>query len=182
MAKHLLGWAVTAAVLTGCAPSRVAVTPDPSWVGRVGVEDMTRTVATMARIELGENESFQLPLAEEFTLPVYPESLLALRLSPQAVCLRVSVDEEGAVMSTAPIVQAPDCKGPDAVDSRFFEAAAAATSSWRFDPAFRCVFPKGEKPGDMGCLGGREVPQAVSLAYRFVFEQQDGRGSVRMMN
>jgi hypothetical protein len=53
---------------------------------------------------------------------------------------------------------------------------------WRFDPAFRCVFPEGVRPAPGVCSGTgvEEIPQAVSLVYRFVFEQRDGRGNVRM--
>lgn len=78
-----------------------------------------------------------------------------------------------------PMSAVTDC--PADADRRFISAAQAAVRSWRFDPAFRCVFPPDRKPNANACYEpGVEVqPQAISLTYRFVFEQIDGRGTVR---
>ena len=168
-------------LIAGCATS----TPEPAFAsirsGDVGAIDITRRAAFPARVELARNETFQMPLAERGNaLPLYPEALLAERLPAQHVCLRVSVDTDGSVMSSAPMVAVPDCPSPGVVDPLFFAAAEVTVTGWRFDPAARCTF-EGGKPADAdGCIGASKVPQAVSLAYRFVFEQKEGRGMVRI--
>lgn len=170
-------------LLAGCASTRESSIEEASRAGSVGVTDITQGVATDARMVLAANESFLMPLDErDNQVPDYPASLLAKRLPPQAVCLRVSIGSNGWVMASAPIVEAPDCLGPDAIDPAFFDAAIDAVATWRFDPALRCIFPtvKAKENVEASCSGGQEVPQAVSLAYRFVFEQHDGRGAVRV--
>ena len=67
------------------------------------------------------------------------------------------------------------------VDRRFLDAARDAVLGWHFDAAFRCEYPSDAARIREDCSGGRETPQAVSLAYRFIFEQRDGRGSVRLL-
>ncbi|MFC3551080.1 hypothetical protein ACFOLC_08610 [Lysobacter cavernae] len=169
-------------MLAGCAITPV-MQDDPSRAGNVGVTDITRFVPANARIVLAENETFLVAIDDAANAPpVYPEALLARQLPPRTVCLSVGIAEDGQVISSTPVDQSPDCPGPDAVEAAFFAAAAQAVQGWRYDPALRCVFPDAMTKADANasCSGGREVAQAVSLAYRFVFEQRDGRGSVRM--
>jgi hypothetical protein len=169
------------ALVSACAstPQRAA-----SPTGQVGVSEVDSAVPTETRMTLAQNQTFQapLPLTGNAT-PDYPVELLAQRLPPQALCLRVSIDEQGAVSDTVPVATGPDCPEIERVAPAFFEAAQAAASSWRFDPAFRCIYPEGTTPDPQGgCWGEgvREEAQAVSLAYRFVFEQVGGKGTVRL--
>lgn len=171
------------AVLVGCAtqPTVDAAAQDASVYGQVAARSIDKLVEPTQRLQLAANESFEMPLAERGNaLPRYPEALLARRLPPQAVCLNVAIDASGAVSGSSPLTQPPRCAGPDAIDPAFYEAAAQAVRQWRFDPAFRCVYPGTKPVGEQGCVTGREVPQAISLAYLFVFEQRDGRGVVRL--
>ena len=166
---------VVGVLLAGCmtAPTR----------GQVGVNEVDSAVAPEARMTLADNETFQPPLpASDNALPIYPEAMLVHRLPPQAVCVRVSIDEAGAVSATAPIIAGPDCTSQENAAAAFYDAAQITAASWHFDPAFRCVYPKKMKPRDHGCWGDdvKEVPQAVSLIYRFLFEQVDGKGAVRV--
>lgn len=167
-------------MLAACATTPVDVVPAAQRNGDVGVEDLTATIAPASRIELAQHENFLPPLpAPDNPAPVYPPDQLARRLPPQAVCLRVSVDEDGRVASSAPLVSPPDCVEAGVDAQPFLAAARAAVSAWQYDPAVRCVFEQAPKPDYPTCVGARETPQAVSLTYRFVFEQQDGRGTVR---
>lgn len=153
--------------------------------GQVGVSEVDAAAPTEARRPLAENEGFMNPLPSAANeLPRYPESMLAHHLPPQAVCVRVSIDEKGKVSATAPIGAGPDCPAASNAAMPFYEAAQAATATWRYEPAFRCIFPKRVKAPRSGCLGDKfkEVPEAVSLVYRFVFEQNDGQGAVRLLN
>ena len=172
-------------LLSGCA-QQVHMTraePPPQRDGEVGVSEITALVPVAARMVIADTETFFMPLARhDNALPAYPAALLAQRLPPQSACLRVSIDGAGTVMEAAPIEQPPDCpgSGADEVDARFFAAAEAAARHWQFDPAVRCEYPNLQAQKSQDCSGGRETPQAVSLAYRFVFEQRDGHGSVRL--
>ena len=170
-------------LVSGCAQQgRMTRAPSPlPRDGAVGVSEITARVPVAARMQIADTETFFMPLAShDNVLPAYPAALLAQRLPPQSACLRVSIDGAGAVMDTAPVEQPPDCPGTGAADARFFAAAAAAARQWLFDPAVRCEYPNPQAQQARDCTGGRETPQAVSLAYRFVFEQRDGRGSVRL--
>lgn len=171
--------------LTGCASAPAPLDALSSTrTGAVGVREITEAVPASGRLRLSQHETFQMPLAEKaLALPDYPEALLVQRLPPQVVCLRVGIGATGTVMGTWPSLGVAGCPSPNEVDVRFHEAAVAATAHWHFDPAFRCVYPDAAakaRADGLGCMGGREIPQAVTVAYRFVFEQQDGRGTVRL--
>lgn len=157
----------------------------PPLFAQVGVSEVDAAVPANSGRALAENETFMKPLpSADNAMPQYPDSMLQHRLPPQAVCVRVSIDEKGGVSATAPIGVGPDCPAEANAASAFYDAAQAAAATWRYEPAFRCIFPKHTKAPRSGCLGERvkEVPEAVSLVYRFVFEQTDGKGAVRLLN
>ena len=163
-------------VLAGCVTA-------PPLQGQVGVQEVDSAVPAETRMTLADNELFIRPLpSADNDMPQYPTNMLVHRLPPQAVCLRVSIDSAGSVLSTSPVVQTPHCPGQETVDAAFFASAAQATAGWHFEPALRCVFPDVQtRENTYGSCGGfPETAEAVSLTYRFVFEQKDGRGSVRM--
>ena len=181
-AGTLAGSLVVSLAVAACAtsPSEPPATGQ-TRSGEVGVEDLTATIAPSARMMLADNENFLPPLPVPGNPPpVYPPELLTQHLPPQVVCLRVSIDEAGAVTTSAPLVQLPDCAAPDAATEPFLVAARNTLAGWRYDPAVRCSYEQSPKPDYPTCVGASETPQAISLTYRFVFEQQDGRGSVRM--
>lgn len=170
-----------AALVCACA-APVRAPSDPLPTGQVGFAEVDSAVPSETRLVLADNESFQPPLPDAGNAaPDYPATLLERRLPPQTVCLRLSIDEHGAVTDTAPVDQGPDCNTGMDLESAFYAAAADAVMHWRFEPAFRCIFPEDRTP-DTACgfEGTREVPQAVSLVYRFVFEQVEGHGRVRI--
>ncbi|HEU0305802.1 MAG TPA: hypothetical protein VFR30_02405 [Lysobacter sp.] len=177
----LAGALIVLLVVAGCATAPSEAPSAEARSGEVGLQDLTATIAPSARMTLAANENFLPPLPEPGNPPpAYPADLLAQQLPPQVLCLRVSIDEAGAVAAVAPLVHLPDCAEPDAVARLFLEVARHTLAGWRYDPAVRCTFEQAAKPDYPTCVGARETPQAVSLTYRFVFEQQDGRGSVRM--
>ncbi|MGO1068620.1 hypothetical protein [Lysobacter sp. CA199] len=167
--------------LAGCATTAPQPLVDPGLSGAVGVRSIDKLMPSTDRMQLADNETFQMPLAEAGnSVPAYPSELLAHRLPPQTVCLRVAIGADGRVMDSQPIDDAKaGCPGGSGHDPRFIEAARTAAAQWRFDPAFRCVYP-GPKPDEQGCVTGTEEAVAVSLAFSFVFEQQGGKGSVRI--
>ena len=147
---------------------------------QVGVDEVS--AAAPDRIVLGENERFQppLPLAGN-PMPDYPAALLEKGLPKQTVCVLVSVDIEGNATGWHPVSEGPDCPAPGNAETMFFEAAAAATAQWKFEPAFLCVFDYKPKPKEhCGGEDTHEEAQAVSVVYRFTFEVNNGLGAVRL--
>ena len=169
-------------MLAGCTHTPATVEDERApRAGDVGVTEITSSVPAAGRMVMAGSETFFMPMAShDNALPSYPQALLAQRLPPQTVCLRVSIDSAGAVMDATRLARPPDCPGSNDVYAPFFAAAAAAARTWHFDPAVRCEYPNLQAQQREDCTGGRETPQAVSLTYRFVFEQRDGRGFVRM--
>ncbi len=180
MSRHLGIGLTIAVLLSACTAPSPRPSPAPS--GQVGYELADAAIQAGSRLQLAANESFQPPLpTADNAPPMYPDELLARRLPPQAVCLRVAIDERGQVFNTALVDLGVDCSGTLDRDPAFQDAAIAAALRWRFEPAFRCVFPEGRTPeAACGTHGTQEVPQPVSLVYRFVFEQDDGQGRVRI--
>lgn len=140
------------------------------------------TAAQGDRLVMADNESFLLPLDDRKNVhPSYPQDLLARRLSPRTVCLRVGIDEKGAVIVVAGAPASEFCV-MDA-EPEFLAASEAAARTWRFDPALRCVFrnAKDKERAHASCDGGKSVPQAVTLVYRIRFEQVDGQPKVHVI-
>jgi len=172
-----------AMLLAGCATHSPVANDDAARAGQVGMREISGMIAQPSRVTLAPNESFLVPVEDDANaMPAYPDVLLSRALPPQAVCMSVAVDRDGTVMSSAPAVAPPACPGTDAVDPAFFATVQRTLEHWRYDPALRCVFPDARtKDETVGSCGGyTEIPEAVTLTYRFVFEQNDGRGSVRM--
>lgn len=135
------------------------------------------------RAKLADNEGFQTAFPKAGNpMPVYPEELLDQRLGPQYVCLNVDVSKTGAVSATIPSFGSPGCPTREAApDARFIQSAMSTLRGWHFEPAFRCVFGKHQTPHPQ-CLDEyeEEIPQAVRLAFRVVYENGNGRPRVRV--
>lgn len=136
------------------------------------------------RVVLASHESFLMPVGDLANqTPIYPAARLADRLPRREVCLRLAVAEDGSVFALDDVTGADGCKVQGGVEADFVDSAMHAARTWRFEPAVRCVFANAEEKAaatNTGCAGAREIPQAVSLHYRFVFEQDEGRGAVRL--
>ncbi|HZX76695.1 hypothetical protein [Lysobacter sp.] len=174
-------WILSTVLLAGCATQAPVAKEDPTRSGQVGMNEISALIPQPSRMELADNESFLMPIEDDANpMPAYPEALLSQRLPLQVVCVRVGVDRDGGVLSSAPAVAPPNCPAPS--DPAFFEAVRGAVAGWRYDPALRCVFPDAKTKNDTegSCGGHTEIREAVTLTYRFMFEQKDGRASVRM--
>lgn len=142
----------------------------------------TATASQGDRMVLADNESFLMPLDDMKNVhPSYPQSLLGLHLPPRTVCLRVGIDEKGAVTVVARAPASEFCA--TSAEPEFLAASEAAAKTWKFDPALRCVFrnAKDKERAVASCDGGKGVPQAVTLVYRFRFEQVDGTPKVHVI-
>jgi hypothetical protein len=134
------------------------------------------------RMVLADNESFLMPLDDmKNAHPSYPQDLLGKQLPPRTVCLRVGIDEKGAVTVVAKAPASEFC-ATDA-EPQFLAASETVAKTWKFDPALRCVFRnvKDKERAVASCDGGKGIPQAVTLVYRFRFEQVDGKPAVHVI-
>ncbi|WP_397573324.1 hypothetical protein [Silanimonas sp.] len=133
-------------------------------------------------LQLTDKQTFLLPIDEPGNrLPAYPAEVLAQQQVPsRAICMRVDIDEEGAVSYTGPLVREPECPAVTELSKQFVDVSVAALSSWRFEPAVVCTFrtKDAKEAAGMSCEGGREKPQATSLTFRLLFNQVDGKGVV----
>lgn len=142
----------------------------------------TAPAAQGDRLVMAENESFLLPLDDRKNAqPAYPQNLLGQQLPPRTVCLRVGIDEKGAVIVVAKAPASPFCVAD--AEPEFIAASETAARTWKFDPALRCVFRNAEdkKRAHASCDGGKSIPQAVTLVYRIRFEQVDGQPKVHVI-
>ncbi|UNK50813.1 hypothetical protein MNR01_07365 [Lysobacter sp. S4-A87] len=158
------------------AQTATAVTPAPAAAAAAatGTQDN--------RMVLADNESFLMPLDDMKNVhPGYPENLLGLNLPPRTVCLRVGIDEKGAVTVVARAPTSEFC--PKGAEPEFLAASETAARTWKFDPALRCVFrnTKDKDRAVASCDGGKGIPQAVTLVYRFRFEQVNGKPNVHVI-
>jgi hypothetical protein len=95
--------------------------------------------------------------------------------------MKISIDQEWAVTRTEAVAQAPRCPDLETIDPMFIETLERTLLTWRFEPAVLCVFEDAQANlASTNCEGARIVSQAVSLVYQFIFEQNEGRGGVRL--
>lgn len=132
-------------------------------------------------VDMPENQQFLFPAPVlRNPPPVYPESLISLALPEQTVCLAIVIDEGGAVPSSAPVFDSPDCPSSGQPPrAEFLEAASKAVARWEFLAATVCTYPVGATKND-DCTGDDVAtrPVAVKLSYRFRFKLVDGKGIV----
>ncbi len=135
------------------------------------------------RMELAKNEGFQSAFPKAGNpMPEFPPELLEKQEGPIYVCFNVDVSETGETRDALPSWGSKGCPArEDAPDARYIYAAMNALRQWRFEPAFRCVFPKRETPHPQ-CRGyyDKEIPTAVRLAFRVVYDNSAGQQEVRI--
>lgn len=113
-------------------------------------------------------------------MPVYPETLLDLRLADQTVCVSFVVQENGSVAAAGPVYGIDGCpRNAEQLATEFIDATVAAVSRWDYFSYMRCTFPPGT-PDAQKCNGPGAVSEqvAVTLAYRFLFSSRGGSGTV----
>ncbi|HEY5803362.1 MAG TPA: hypothetical protein VIT90_06715 [Lysobacter sp.] len=165
------GYAASAHAQTVAA---TAATPAPASVAS--------TAPQGDRLVMADNESFLMPLDDmKNAQPSYPQNLLGRQLPPRTVCLRVGIDEKGAVTVVARAPASEFCA--TSAEPEFLAASEIAARTWKFDPALRCVFrnAKDKERAVASCDGGKGIPQAVTLLYRIRFEQVDGKPKVHVI-
>jgi|GEM_PF-878476 len=145
--------------------------PPPPPSGEVDAQPIV--AASAERYEVAEGATYAQPQASaDNALPVYPAELLAQRLAPRIVRVRLIVDAQGRVAEVRSL-------DPEASGDAFLDAARAACAGWRFSPLTetRAVEQRRRLPD--GDVEIEYVPQSRTLPfhldYRFAFRQVDGR-------
>lgn len=163
-------------VVSGCSHQRVSS-------GTSGVVDSGLLIPMGAsRYEMSDREAYFMPdRLSGYTEPVYPTSHLGERLDVQVVCIDLTVDEGGDVISSSVNASEAICT-PSEHSSAFQNAALAAVSDWKFFAAQVCTFPEGMEHNDR-CDGDGVVVRLlpVKLTYVFEFSLENGGPAVRSM-
>jgi TonB family protein len=163
------------ALLAGCATKKAVEPVDPRR-GDVAVHTIDSPPAdTYAEPEKGEAYDSPRPF-DQNAAPRYPAELLAQRLPPVSVKVRLIVDESGKVTD----VLALDSDAT--MNPAFFASTEAAVRSWQFSPLVR--FGKGGGSTTIEFSGLKETYEGQAQAlpfhqdYEFTFRQRDGKGFV----
>ena len=145
--------------ISGCSTTPSVARTDYSLIVPSNVEAYEEQ--TNQRFLLGERIG---PTA----LPTYPSGLVALRLSPQSICVEIDIDEDGKIAAARQLNDVEECRAK--TNEQFLQAALAAVGQWSFHPARMCTFPNAASVND-DCSGTNVVVERVPvrLAYRFTF-------------
>lgn len=163
------------AVLAACAP---APPKSPGIVrgdGRGDVDARTIEAAGAQHYSTtGEVKYVQALAYPENAMPTYPAELLALRLPPTFVRVRLVVDAAGHVVDVTGLE--PESTAADW--PRFFAAVREACLAWRYSPLLRLDLSAGPTTIEDGdstvTYEGRPTALPFHLDYEFRFVQHDG--------
>lgn len=135
------------------------------------------------RHELRDNEDFVVGqvLPDSRPMPQYPSDLLGQSLSMVALCVELSIDTGGHVLSTQPLVTGTRCPHHDpALQALLKHAIDAAVLQWRYAPSLACEIPPDAIPdGTCAAAGNATIAVPMLRAYRFVFRQTSAGASVQ---
>lgn len=109
--------------------------------------------------------------------PLYPELLLAAKLPPIRVRVRILVDEGGGVTSVTPLDEVP----PE--QEAFLSSVQSALSDWKFWPLVQITDGPDastvtSSDGETKQYSGLAQPLPFYQDYQFVFRQHDGKGTI----
>ena len=167
---------LVAVALTGCASSPTAVPTSKS--GPVGVVSGAPIAASaQEQYESKPNVRFEQPAPfPENSSPVYPQHLLVDRLPLVRLNVRVVANDQGQVVSVLPIEPVPVEREP------FLASVRAALLTWQFLPLVQITEGPGTSEISVHDTISQYQGQAKALAfhqdYAFVFQQQNGKGTV----
>ncbi len=144
--------------------------------GSVDVHELK--AAESERYDHAGHVDYIQPLAyPENVSPAYPPDLLARRLPPIIVTVRLIVDTNGAVTEVRPLdaIEAPE-------QDRFFGAISAACRQWKFSALIRLDLDAGPttviEDGESVVYSGQPKALPFHRDYAFGFSQRDGKPQV----
>lgn len=162
-------------LLNACAtvPAPTRAPAAPTATGHVDAAVLQAPAAD--RYAAADGVSYEQPAAfPDNALPDYPPALLAQRLPPQRVAVRIVVDAAGRVVAANRL-------DAQEQDPAFFQAVSDAVMQWRFFPLveIRRGEPASLSIGDVTTrYSGQPKALPFHQDYAFRFVQQDGQPSV----
>lgn len=165
-------------ILAACSSVPPAPTP-PATQGDVKAQELA--VPASQRYEHSANVEYIQALAyPENVMPAYPAELLARRLPPTTVTVRLVVGPDGTVAG----VESLDPTTTPERD-RLFEVVREACLRWKFSPLVRLDLDAGPttvvEDGGATTYKGRPTALPFHLDYAFNFSQHDGRPQVDVL-
>lgn len=172
----MISWPLLLA-MGACTP---AATKPLAPAPQTNVEAHELDVPNSERYEDSPNTEYVQALAyPENKMPGYPADLLARRLTPAVISVRLLIDATGRVSS----VQAIDA-GMTPEHAEFYAAAREASLGWKFSPLIRLDLRTGPVTvvdGDASVTyKGLPTPLPFHLDYAFHFSQHDGQPHVEV--
>ena len=170
---------IALAFLSSCAmpPHQVDVGVSDTAQAQGDVTGEALAAPLDERYAVAPGTRFEQPTAyPENPMPIYPEALLAARLPPVQITVRVIVDEQGKVTRVTPLQTVP------AEHDAFIASVRNAVAGWKFLPLVRVTEAPGTTDIRIGDVTARYDGQALALpfhqVYSFTFRQLHGRPSV----
>ena len=167
--------AMSAALLAACK-TQPALEPQT----RTGLVGATIVEAEDTRhYEIKANSHYDYPVqAPSNAMPACPQDMLAARLPPVRIKVRVIVSEAGFVSQCAPIDPS------DAVNPRFLANIQDAVRGWRYMPLVLIedapVQTSSIAHGPKTTYQGTATSLPFHEDYEFTFSQRDGKGPASM--
>jgi hypothetical protein len=163
-----------AMLVSACAAKKPLELADP-FFGDVAVTKLPPTEETYQAAAPDEAYDYPRQFGDNAP-PAYPDELLAQRMPPQRVPVRVIVDAAGIVTSISPL----DAGAP--LDPAFLTAIRTAVSAWKFTPLVHIKNGPGRTDITFQDVVSTYTGLATALPfhqdYEFWFTQRDGKGFV----
>jgi hypothetical protein len=182
MKRYCIAFLLAIAACRTQRPPVVPHLPQSEWSGEGAVAAKLLEDPNAPRVRLGPNEEYVPPfIAPDNPVPEYPAELLALRLKPHVVVVRMIVDEMQQVMDISPSPLQPSTESPHR--PLFESQVRTALQQWSVrPPVIRKFKPGPDADGDGTADYQIMVDQHTLKAYfdlAFTFEVVDGKGVVR---
>jgi TonB family protein len=161
-------------ILAACVAHQAIERADSPRTGSVAMQAVSADDSQSYAIDTNETWFEPAPM-DAHVAPVYPEELLAQKMAPTKVRVRLIVDQNGLVTDSTALEAPPDYP-------QFFAAVQAAVRQWTYSPLVRSV-PGEEETllyfnGWSATYSGKATAMPFHQDYDIVFTQKDGKGVV----
>jgi hypothetical protein len=176
---HAIFLTLPLALLCGChhqtQRAQAEVVEESARLGQVSAQPVEPKLEARYTVQAGAR--YEQPTAfPDNPMPEYPGSLLAARLPPVELKLRLVINEQGRVSATKLLNEIPVAHQP------FFSSARATVQSWKFLPLIEISEGEGSTTVTVHEFTTSYPGKATALPfhqdYVFVFRQVNGSPSV----
>lgn len=172
-ATRVAATVVATSLLVSCASAPSKPAPAPAPAPQTNVDYHTIVAPNTKRYALVSGMSSTNPIPVERTAPVYPATMIPLRLPLVTVHAKVVIDESGKASE----VQITHPSASTLYPSAFDDAVATSVLNWRYTP-LRFSRWKDDYDAHGNSIGSHQVIVAAkpfSLDYAFNFALRDGK-------